>query len=113
VREDYLDAGQRAAEARHGYIRDSSEPAPSVIALNGVVSSLAVLEVCQLLVGMLGGGRSRLLYRAEERALSTAVLPRNPACHICGNEGVLALGDIRALPTRRPARSLDTHVGLL
>jgi molybdopterin/thiamine biosynthesis adenylyltransferase len=113
VREDYLDAGQRAAEARHGYIRDSSEPAPSVIALNGVVSSLAVLEVCQLLVGMLGGGRSRLLYRAEERALGTAALPHNPTCHVCGSEGVLALGDTRALPTRRPACFLDTHVGLL
>lgn len=106
VREEYLSPDQRATEVRRGYIRESTEPAPSVVALNGVVASLAVLEVCQLLVGMLGSGRARLLYRAERRALGTVALPSDPACHVCGDRGVLALGDARPVTTRRPFRSV-------
>lgn len=107
VREEYLSPEQRAVEVRRGYIRDAAEPAPSVIALNGVVASLAVLELCQLLVGMLGSGRARLLYRAEQRALGTVALQRDPACHVCGERGVLALGDAQPLKTRPPYRSVD------
>jgi molybdopterin/thiamine biosynthesis adenylyltransferase len=100
VREEYLDEDQRRAETERGYIRGEAVPAPSVIALNGVVASLAVLEVCQLLVGMLGDGRDRLLYRAESRALSTASMPSDPDCYICGRDGMLAMADARPLPTR-------------
>lgn len=100
IREEYLDAEQRAREAGLGYIRAANIAAPSVVALNGVVASLAVLEVCQLLVGMLGSGRNRLLYRAEGRGLTTAALPARPDCHVCGTPGIRALGDSRQLPTR-------------
>lgn len=100
VRQEYLDAEQRALEIARGYIRGSDVSDPSVVALNGVVASLAVLEVCQLLVGMLGSGRSRLLYRAESRALSTARLDRRPTCHVCGDRGVLGRGDGVAIKTR-------------
>ncbi len=104
VREEYLDDDQRILEIRRGYIRGESVPAPSVIALNGVVASLAVLEVCQLLVGMLGDGRDRMLYRAESRALTTASMPSDADCYVCGEVGLLGLGDARPLPTRwRPA----------
>jgi molybdopterin/thiamine biosynthesis adenylyltransferase len=106
VREEYLSPDQRADEVRRGYIRDAAEPAPSVVALNGVVASLAVLEVCQLLVGMLGSGRARLLYRAEQRALGTVALQSHPACHVCGDHGVLARGDAQPVKTRRPYRSI-------
>jgi molybdopterin/thiamine biosynthesis adenylyltransferase len=107
VREEYLSPEQRACEVRRGYIRDAAEPAPSVVALNGVVASLAVLEVCQLLIGMLGSGRSRLLYRAERRALGTVALDSDPACHVCGDRGVLARGDAQPVKTRWPYRSVD------
>jgi molybdopterin/thiamine biosynthesis adenylyltransferase len=107
VREEYLDPSQRAVEVRRGYIRGNTEPAPSVVALNGVVASLAVLEVCQLLVGMLGEARTRLLYRAERRAVTTTSVPRNPACHVCGESGVLARGDALAVKTRPPRRSVE------
>ena len=100
VREEYLDDEQRHVEVQRGYIRGEAAPAPSVVALNGVVASLAVLEVCQLLVGMLGDGRDRLLYRAESRALSTASMPSDSDCYVCGADGLLGMGDARPLPTR-------------
>ncbi len=100
VREEYLTDDERAHEHRHGYLRGSGEPTPSVVCLNGVVASLAVAEFCQLFTGVLGRGRTRLLYRANERALTTAASSRNPSCHICGSHGVFARGDASVLPTR-------------
>lgn len=100
VRREYLDPDERALEAARGYIRDADVPEPSVVALNGVVASLAVLEVCQILVGMLGDGRSRLLFRAERRAVTTARIDRRPTCHVCGDEGAFARGDAVPLKTR-------------
>jgi molybdopterin/thiamine biosynthesis adenylyltransferase len=107
VREEYLSPDQRAGEIRRGYIREVAEPAPSVVALNGVVASLAVLEICHLLVGMLGSGTPRLLYRAERRALGTVAIASDSACHVCGTRGVLALGDSKPAKTRRLDRSVE------
>jgi len=104
IREEYLDPGQREAERNRGYLRDSAEPAPSVVALNGVAASLAVLEFCQMLAGMFTTGRQRLLYRAEQRRLTTASMRRDPGCHVCGDGGLLGAGDGCAISTRwRPA----------
>lgn len=100
IREEYLDEGQRLVELERGYIRGETVAEPSVIALNGVVASLAVLEVCQLLVGMLGDGRDRLLYRVESRTLTTASMPMDDDCYVCGDAGMLGVGDARVLPTR-------------
>jgi molybdopterin/thiamine biosynthesis adenylyltransferase len=101
VREEYLSDGERAAEERRGYLRGVTAPAPAVIALNGVVASLACLEVCQLFAGFLGSGRDRLLYRAHRRALTTAAISSDPSCYVCGTEGLLGWGDGRDLPVRR------------
>jgi molybdopterin/thiamine biosynthesis adenylyltransferase len=104
IREEYLDPGEREAEWKRGYLRGSAEPAPSVVALNGVAASLAVLEFCQMMAGMFTSGRQRLLYRAEQRRLTTASMRREPGCHVCGDRGLLGAGDGSAVPTRwRPA----------
>lgn len=100
VREEYLSVHERQLEAGRGYLRSQHEPTPSVVALNGVVASLAVMEVCQLLVGMLGSGRDRLLYRSEQRALSTAALLAQPSCHVCGDAGVVGRGDAERVKSR-------------
>jgi molybdopterin/thiamine biosynthesis adenylyltransferase len=110
VRQEYLDPEQRAVEVARGYIRGVDVPEPSVIALNGVVSSLAVLEVCQLLVGMLGRGIQRLLYRAERRSVRTARIDRRVFCHVCGDDGVFARGDAVALKTRWRDNTADFQV---
>lgn len=103
VREEYLSDEERAAEAERGYLRGVRAPAPAVIALNGVLASLAVLEVCQLLAGFLGSAADRLLFRAHRRALTTAGITGAADCFACGQPGLLGLGDARALPVRRTA----------
>lgn len=100
VRQEYLDPDQRAVEIARGYVRDVDNAEPSVVALNGVVASLAVLEICQLLVGMLGSGRSRVLFRAERRAVTTARIERRDTCHVCGDRGVFGRGDRVPVKTR-------------
>jgi molybdopterin-synthase adenylyltransferase len=100
VRREYLDPDQRAREIARGYVRDVDNAEPSVVALNGVVASLAVLEICQLLVGVLGSGRTRLLFRAERRSLTTAAIARRDTCHVCGDVGVLGRGDAVRVKTR-------------
>ena len=101
VREEYLTDAQRAEEDRRGYLRGVRAPAPAVVALNGVVASLACLEVCQLLAGFLGAASDRVLYRAHRRAVTTARIPPDPACYVCGTDGLLGLGDGRDLPVRQ------------
>jgi molybdopterin/thiamine biosynthesis adenylyltransferase len=101
VREEYLSEGARSEERHRGYLRGVTAPAPAVVALNGVVASLACLEVCQLLAGFLGSGSDRLLYRAHRRAVTTAAISADPGCYVCGAEGLLGLGDSRDLPVRR------------
>lgn len=102
VWEEYLTEAERDLERKRGYISGVQAPAPAVIALNGVVASLACLEVCQLLAGFLGEARDRLLFRAHRRALTTAGISRHESCYVCGLEGLLGLGDSRVLPVRRP-----------
>ena len=101
VREEYLTDTERAEEERRGYLRGVTAPAPAVAALNGVVASLACLEVCQLLANFLGGASDRVLYRAHRRAVTTASIPCDPACYVCGVDGLLGLGDGRDLPVRQ------------
>ena len=106
VREEYLQDGEREAERLRGYLRGAAAPTPSVVALNGVAASLAVLEFCQMTAGMFASGRQRLLYRAEQRRLTTASMRRSPGCHVCGDQGLLGAADGGQVPTRwRPAAS--------
>ncbi len=113
VREEYLVGDDRDAERARGYLRDVSEPTPSVVALNGVAASLAVLEFCQMTAGMFSSGRQRLLYRADQRRLTTATMRRDPDCHVCGDRGLLGAGDGTASSTRwqATASAQDKHVG--
>ena len=98
VREEYLSSADRELERRRGYLRGDGAPTPSVVALNGVVASLAVLEVCELLTGLLGTPARRLLYRAERRALTTTSIERQEWCYVCGVGGLTGRGDGRFYP---------------
>jgi molybdopterin-synthase adenylyltransferase len=100
VREEFLSSDEQEVERRRGYLRGDAAPTPSVIALNGVVASLAVLEICELLTGLLGAGASRLLYRADRRALTTTAIERQEWCYVCGSNGISGLGDGRPMPRR-------------
>lgn len=101
VRVELLSPHERAAEAARGYLRGLDEPAPSVIALNGVVASLAVTEVLNELVGLFASAPARLLYRADARAVTTAATAGDEQCYVCGRDGIAGLGDDRPLLARR------------
>jgi len=101
VREELLTDRERDDEADHGYLRGVGVAAPSVIALNGVVASLAVTEILNELVGMFSTAPSRLVYRSERRAVATAATVRDPECYVCGERGIVGLGDDRPLLVRR------------
>lgn len=100
VRLEFLTSEERHVEAARGYLRGLDEPAPSVIALNGVVASLAVLEALNELLGVFDTAPTRLLYRAEARALTTAAGVGDDRCFVCGSTGLTGLGDDRPLPRR-------------
>lgn len=100
VREEFLTAAELVTERRRGYLSGGNSPTPSVVALNGVVASLAVLEICELLTGLLGAPARRLLYRAERRAVTTTTIERQQWCYVCGDGGLTGLGDRRPLPRR-------------
>jgi molybdopterin/thiamine biosynthesis adenylyltransferase len=101
VREEFLSDSERRDEQRRGYLRGAAEPAPSVVALNGVVASLAVVEALNILVGVFELSPSRLVYRAEERSVRRVQALPVPGCYICSETGVLGLGEARQLPRRR------------
>ena len=102
VREEFLTDEERDVERARGYLVGSDEPAPSVVALNGVVASLAVVELIDLVIGVFGSKPGRLLYRAEARSVTAAATKRDPACWVCGERGILGLGTARALSRRLP-----------
>lgn len=102
VREEFLTENEREIEVVSGYLRSGLVPAPSVVALNGVVASLAVVEVFDLLLNIFEPKVVRVLYRAERRATSVAGAEREPGCYVCGDSSLLGLGAARALPRRQP-----------
>jgi hypothetical protein len=105
VREEFLSDADRSREREVGYLRGPQVSAPSVVALNGVVASLAVVEVCGLLVGMFEASPDRIVYRAETRATATVGVKRDPGCYVCGSTGLLGLGRRRPLPRRQEPRA--------
>jgi molybdopterin/thiamine biosynthesis adenylyltransferase len=88
----------QAEERSHGYGLDG--PAPSVIALNGVIASLQVAEVLFLLApdpdrSMGCSHVSR--YNALARQLIPMRAHAAPGCPTCSPEGVLGVGDLAPL----------------
>jgi hypothetical protein len=100
VREEYLSDEERSVEIERGYLRGVNEPAPSVVALNGVVASLGVMEALQLLLGLFESDCSRIVYRADHRMTRTVGVKVVDSCFVCGVGGLLGRGDARPLPRR-------------
>lgn len=92
VRAELLTPAEMAVEVARGYLRGLDTPAPSVVALNGVVASLAVMEAVNELVGLFAHAPARMLYRAEERAVTTAATAGDERCYVCGTDGIVGLG---------------------
>jgi hypothetical protein len=89
VRRDMMSAFERQADP---YIQGAHEPAPAVMSLNGIVSSLAVTMLLAVAAGVPMKGR-HLLLNAMVPSLRTVSPVSNAACFICSRAGSLGRGD--------------------
>ena len=97
VRKDMMNESERKLDP---YIVGAHEPAPSVISLNGTVTSLAV----SMLLGIAAGApidATHVIYNACASTLRPVSTKAQPDCFICSRKGVLGWGDGRPLFTRQ------------
>ncbi len=90
---------ERALLTQRGYL--TGVAAPAVYHLNGVVASLAVAELHNL-VAPYRNPRPYLVYRELEGEIFSITVPETKGCLHCSAEGRLGLGDL--VPTWRPNR---------
>ncbi len=86
-----------------GYVKDT--PAPAVYHLNGLIASLAVAEIHNLITPYKPIRRYLTYDELKSELLSLDVQPKDD-CPVCSCEGLIGLGDLEPLPdfaTRRDA----------
>ena len=96
VRRDMANEAERRLDP---YIVGGTEPAPSVISLNGTVVSLAVSLVLALVAGVPIPAR-HVIYNAMNSTLRSVRGKSVSNCFICSRGGALAWGDRRRLFAR-------------
>ncbi|HEY1697329.1 MAG TPA: ThiF family adenylyltransferase [Polyangiaceae bacterium] len=89
VRRDMMSAFERQADP---YIQGAHEPAPAVMSINGMVSSLAVTMLLAIVAGVPMKGR-HILLNAMVPLIRTVRPVSNAACFICSRAGSLGRGD--------------------
>ena len=92
---DSLSEQDWAERGQAGYVRGTDfTPTPSVLHLNGVVSSLAISQFLRLVFGDEKLRKSAFLhYDQQSYQLLSASVDKNPDCPVCGDDGYLAEGD--------------------
>lgn len=80
---------------RHGYVKDT--PAPAVYHLDGIVASLAVAEVHNL-VHPYRPQHRYVTYNDLTGELMQLNVPHQEDCPVCSPEGIIGLGDLEPLP---------------
>ncbi len=96
VRRDLLSEEERR---RDPYIVGAVEPQPSVISLNGTVSSLAVTMFLAATLGLPLQARHQI-YLADRGVVRAVESSPLPDCVVCSLRGSLARGDLWTLPWR-------------
>jgi molybdopterin-synthase adenylyltransferase len=92
---DLAPAHVRQLERDHGY--GTSEPAPAVVFMNGVVASLQVAEAVKLISGHGAAPAPILRYDLLRQTLMTATFSETGTCPTCGPDGVSGLADLSPL----------------
>lgn len=96
VRRDLLTEYERKQDP---YILGEHEPAPAVISLNGVISSMAITMFLNTAIGI--PGTARLLnYNAISGSCRPASCVPHPVCVVCSAHGAFARGNEWKLPAR-------------
>ncbi len=94
---------ERSVLVQRGYLADV--PAPAVYHLNGIVASLAVTEIHNLIAAY-KPLRRYLVYRELEAELMELQVPMRTRCLHCTPEGLLGLGDLAPFWSPRQKRTL-------
>jgi hypothetical protein len=94
---------ERSILVQRGYLADV--PAPAVYHLNGIIASLAVTEIHNL-IWQYKPLRRYLVYRELEGELMSLEVPHRESCMHCSPEGLLGLGDLTPFWSPRQKRSL-------
>ena len=89
VRRDMMNEFERQVDP---YIQGHREPAPAVMSLNGIISSLAVSMMLSVCVGFPAPGR-HLLYDGRRSSLRSVRVEADLTCYICSSIGSYARGD--------------------
>jgi hypothetical protein len=101
---DLASPEERSVLAESGYL--TNVPAPAVYHLNGVVASLAVSEIHNV-ISAYKPLRRYLVYRELEAELIELQVPTRTSCLHCTPEGLLGLGDLAPFWSPRRDRTLS------
>ena len=88
---------ERARWVSRGYVQGADEPAPAVRHLNGVTADLALGEIHNLFAPF-KKFQSYVFYNQLASELLPVTIERNRSCALCGDRGVLGLGDLEPVP---------------
>lgn len=99
VREETASPAERAGLIRAGYLSGASVPEPSVLPLNALAVSLALLRLFDTVEPWLEWP-GRVTFEARRLQVVEQDRPSQPNCEICTGDQVLGRGDDRSLPCR-------------
>ena len=91
---DLLAPDQRKVHQQRGYIPSEDIPAPAVVFLNGVLSSLAVAEFLNMLTAFRPAQRLTYYFLHDQTMRAVDVSDRRPDCAACIPTGRMAQGDL-------------------
>lgn len=89
LRIETLPPGEAARERGLGYIRGANVPAPSVVSLNGIAASLAVLSFLRWAVGDPGISPGQWVFRLATNDIRQLGAERLADCAVCGADARL------------------------
>jgi molybdopterin/thiamine biosynthesis adenylyltransferase len=89
LRIELLPPDERKREQDLGYIRGGGIPAPAVVSLNGIASSLAAMRFLEWAVGDPAQGSAQWVYRSFAGDVRQVSAQQNPDCPVCGVTGRL------------------------
>lgn len=90
-----LDEKEKDFEVKSGYIQGVSEPAPSVVSINGIIAATLVNEFLALTTGLRKPNYYTYYdFMNDKNLMFTVNVKKNENCIICSKEALFGYGDI-------------------
>ena len=112
-----MEKEEQDIEVKGGYIQGVSEPAPSVVSINGIMASALVNEFLALATGLKEPNYYTYFdYMRKDNLMFTVDTKKNENCVVCSKDALFAYGDVieenqksNKLPTFITEESNDTR----